>query len=96
MQINTVEGLLILDKANVHIDQTLRELIRKALDHYFVQVDKNMPPKNMYQMVIEAIEIPLLEATMAYTRNNQCQAAEILGISRNTLRKKLQQHNLLV
>jgi len=78
----------------LHTNKPLRKLIQKALESYFAHIDKDMPPKGVYQMVMEETEIPLLETTLAYTQGNQCQAAEILGISRSTLRKKLQQHNL--
>lgn len=81
------------DIASVH--KPLYTLIRTALDNYFAHLDKNMPPKNIYQMVMEEAEIPLLESTLAYTKGNQCLAAEILGISRSTLRKKLKQYRLL-
>jgi Fis family transcriptional regulator len=72
----------------------LRELIQIALERYFSHLDKNMPPKAVYQMVIEETEIPLFQATLAYTNGNQCQAAEILGISRSTLRKKIKHYHL--
>jgi Fis family transcriptional regulator len=46
-------------------------------------------------MVLQAVERPLLEAVMEWASNNQSQAADYLGINRNTLRKKLQQHGLI-
>jgi Fis family transcriptional regulator len=46
-------------------------------------------------MVIATVEKPLLEAVMMRAEGNQSHAAEMLGINRNTLRKKLQQHDLL-
>jgi len=46
-------------------------------------------------MVLQAIERPLLETVMEWASNNQSQAADYLGINRNTLRKKLQQHGLI-
>jgi Fis family transcriptional regulator len=46
-------------------------------------------------MVIATVEKPLLEAVMNRAEGNQSHAAEMLGINRNTLRKKLQQHDLL-
>lgn len=72
----------------------LRELVRKALENYFAHIDKNMPPREVYPLVLEEVEVPLLEATLAYTQGNQCQAADILGISRSTLRKKLRSYNV--
>jgi DNA-binding protein Fis len=76
------------------LQKPLRQLIKKALAHYFAHTDKQMPPKEVYRMVMEETEIPLLETTLAHTNGNRCKAADILGISRNTLGKKLKQYNL--
>jgi len=51
-------------------------------------------PQNVYDMVLQCIEIPLLETVMQHAKGNQSKAAEILGLNRNTLRKKLAQYNL--
>jgi Fis family transcriptional regulator len=45
-------------------------------------------------MVMAEVEAPLLETVMRYTRDNQSKAAELLGINRATLRKKLKQYHL--
>ncbi len=66
----------------------LRELIRQALMRYFKQLD-GAHPANLYELVLEEVELPLLEIVMEFTQGNQCKAAELLGISRGTLRKKL-------
>ncbi len=73
---------------------TLRECVENSLQHYLANLDGH-PPSNMYDMVLAEVEAPLLEVVMRHTRRNQCKAAEILGVSRGTLRKKLQQYNLL-
>ncbi len=83
------ERLFIQTEVNTSVKQPLRELVRRALEHYFAHLDQTMPPRQVYPLVLEEVEIPLLEATLAYTNGNQCQAADILGISRSTLRKKL-------
>ena len=49
----------------------------------------------MYDMILRVVEKPLLEVVMEQADGNQSQAAEWLGINRNTLRKKLQQHGLM-
>ena len=54
-----------------------------------------MSPQPIYDMVIDAVERPMLEVVMRQTSGNQLRASEILGINRNTLRKKLQLHGLL-
>lgn len=71
----------------------LRGSVEAALHHYFTQLGGH-DPANLYNMVLEEIEIPLLKAVLKYTRGNQCKAAIVLGISRGTLRKKIHQYHL--
>ncbi len=51
-------------------------------------------PADLYDMVVSQVEKPLLEIIMQRAENNQCRAAVMLGINRNTLRKKLRDHGL--
>lgn len=87
--------MTLSDQINAFNTQPLRELVRKSLDNYFAHMGKETPPKDVYGLVMNETEIPLLEATLAYTNGNQCEAAKILGISRSTLRKKLEKYHLL-
>ena len=73
---------------------SLKESVATAMADYFDQLD-GQPTRDLYQLVLEQVESPLLEAVMAYTRNNQSKAAEMLGLNRGTLRKKLKQYDLL-
>jgi Fis family transcriptional regulator len=73
--------------------QSLRNSVETALQHYFSQLG-GLDPANVYSMVLEQMEVPLLKAVLKYTRGNQCKAATVLGISRGTLRKKIHQYNL--
>ena len=57
----------------------------------FKTVDGELPPPGLYHRVLREIEGPLLAAAMAATRGNQIKAAEMLGLNRNTLRKKLRE-----
>ena len=66
----------------------LREQVRTALRNYFQQLNGH-GTNNLHQMVMAEVERPLMESAMEYTGGNQSRAAEILGISRSTLRKKL-------
>ena len=52
-------------------------------------------PNDLYKLVINEVELPLIEAVMAFTNKNQSQAANILGINRSTLRKKLKLFELI-
>jgi len=71
----------------------LRELVRQSLSAYLAELDGE-PPANLYQLVLTEMEIPLLKFVMQITNHNQTRAAEILGISRGNLRKKLSQYFL--
>jgi len=75
-------------------EHPLRHAVAHAMTDYFKRLDGHAPA-NVYQMVMEQIEVPLLKAIMHFTRGNQCKAAIILGISRGTLRKKLKQYGML-
>ncbi len=74
--------------------QTLRDAVEKALSNYFSQLDGEKI-SDVYKMVLSEVEAPLLEVTMRYTRDNQTQAANILGLNRGTLRKKLKENGML-
>ncbi len=75
--------------------QPLSACIRTALERYFADLDGHPPPTNLYELVMDEVEYPLLQAVMHYTRGNQSKAAAILGINRGTLRKRLEKHGLL-
>jgi len=61
---------------------------------YFAHLD-GQAVSNVYEMVLSEVEAPLLEVVMRNVMGNQCKAAELLGMSRGTLRKKLQQYGML-
>lgn len=72
----------------------IQEVILHSLQEYFKDLD-GQNPSNVYDMVMRAVEKPILMAAMEHAKNNQSLAAKILGINRNTLRKKLLMHKLL-
>jgi Fis family transcriptional regulator len=65
-----------------------------ALEQYFRDLDGEKPAA-IYDMVLRSVEKPMLEVVLAKAGDNQTLAAEMLGINRNTLRKKLTEHQLL-
>ena len=71
----------------------LRACVQGSLQRYLTDLN-GQRPTDMYKMVMQEVEMPLLETVMRYTQGNQCVAANILGINRNTLRKKLKQYGL--
>ena len=68
--------------------------VKRALDRYFKDLDGEAPA-GIYDMVIKTVERPMLEAVMRHADGKQTVAADMLGINRNTLRKKLSEHQLL-
>jgi Fis family transcriptional regulator len=73
---------------------SLDECIRDSLETYFRDLD-GTEPANLHDMLVKAVERPLLEVVMAQAQYNQSRAAQWLGLNRNTLRKKLLDHGLL-
>lgn len=99
MTTNTPEHLELEQKNSaaftvVRKNQPLHDSVRQALENYFSQ-PKNQNPSNLYDLILAEIEVPLLEAVMEYTRENQSRAAILLGLSRGTLRKKLKMYGML-
>ncbi|WP_444677313.1 DNA-binding transcriptional regulator Fis [Halomonas sp. E19] len=75
-------------------EQPLREAVDVAMRRYFDHLDGGTVT-DLYAMVMAEVEAPLMAAVMDYTQGNQTRAAEILGLNRGTLRKKLKQHDLI-
>lgn len=73
--------------------QTLSSAVHEALERYFEQLDGH-EPDDLYRMVMEEVERPLLQCVMHHCGGNQTRAAHYLGINRGTLRKKLKQYGL--
>ena len=77
-----------------HSSQYLRYSVAEAMQRYFADLD-GQDTRDLYELVMAEVEPPLLSAAMNYTRQNQSRTAEILGLNRGTLRKKLKQYDLL-
>jgi Fis family transcriptional regulator len=78
---------------NPPTSMTLDAAVRLNLESYFRDLE-GTTPHGLYDMVIKAVERPLLEIVLAQAEGNQSRAAEWLGINRNTLRRKLLEHKL--
>lgn len=74
-------------------ENELSTTVRKLMRQYFKDLDGEKP-SGIYNMVVNCVEKPLLEVVLAHAQGNQTRAAELLGINRNTLRKKMQEHGL--
>jgi Fis family transcriptional regulator len=75
-------------------NRPLRDYTEEALQKYFGDLNGHRPG-DLYEMVLGEVEEPLFKTVLDYTKGNQSVAAEILGINRATLRKKLRHYQLL-
>lgn len=76
------------------LDTSLSENVRRTLQEYLDSLDGH-DPSNVYRLIVDEVERPMLEVMMRYTHGNQSKAAQFMGINRATLRTKLKRHNLL-
>jgi Fis family transcriptional regulator, factor for inversion stimulation protein len=74
--------------------KNIEDSVRHSLDEYFKDLGKETP-HDLYNMMLTVFEKPMLEVVMRQAGNNQSKAAEWLGLNRNTLRKKLTEHQML-
>jgi Fis family transcriptional regulator len=72
----------------------IEECVRTSLEAYFRDL-RGTEPDGMYDMMVRVVEKPLLQVVMEQAEHNQSRAAVWLGLNRNTLRKKLTEHQLL-
>lgn len=75
-------------------DSTVYDCVRSSLERYFSDLD-GTEPANLHDMLVKAVELPLLQVVMEQAQQNQSRAAQWLGLNRNTLRKKLLDHKLI-
>ena len=75
--------------ANFDNRERLSESIAMHLQRFFASHGDELPAPGLYQRLLRELEVPLFEITLAATQGNQIRAAELLGINRNTLRKKI-------
>ena len=74
-------------------DNEMARYVRKAIEGYFKDLDGERA-RGVYDMVINSVEKPLLESVLTRVSGNQTHAAQMLGINRNTLRKKMKAHGI--
>lgn len=71
----------------------LSDAVKVSLEEYFSHLN-GQPPHPVYDMVLSCVEKPMIEYILHSVGGNQSKAAEILGLNRNTLRKKIAQYKL--
>ncbi|RUM97959.1 nitrogen regulation protein NR(I) [Pseudaminobacter arsenicus] len=72
-------------------DLSIGQAVEHYLQNYFASFAGDLPPAGLYQRILAEVEFPLVLASMTATRGNQIKAAELLGLNRNTLRKKIRE-----
>jgi two-component system nitrogen regulation response regulator GlnG len=77
------------EQASVAADEGLESAVERVLKRYFDAHDDLPPPPGLYDRVLREVEAPLIRLSLGATRGNQIQAAKMLGLNRNTLRKKI-------
>jgi two-component system, NtrC family, nitrogen regulation response regulator GlnG len=82
--------------ANSSDSEGLSDAVERHLAEYFLGFKDTLPPPGLYHRILREIEGPLIGAALAATRGNQIRAAELLGVNRNTLRKKVRDLELQV
>ena len=80
----------------VMAEESLSEAVDRHLSAYFAEFKGDLPPPGLYHRILREIEEPLIGAALSATRGNQIKAAELLGLNRNTLRKKIRDLDLRV
>ena len=74
--------------------ETLSQLVERKLASYFADDPGSAPPPALYDHLLDQLERPLFRMTLAATRGNQLRAAALLGLNRNTLRKKIEDRGM--
>ncbi|MCQ3943632.1 MAG: nitrogen regulation protein NR(I), partial [Alphaproteobacteria bacterium] len=75
---------------------SLSAAVERNLSKYFAGFQGSLPPPGLYHRILREIEYPLLSAALAATRGNQIRAADLLGVNRKTLRKKIRDLDIQV
>ena len=69
--------------------KSLTAMVEHYLTAHFAEYGERLPPAGLYDRVVQEVERPLIAISLAAARGNQIRAAQLLGVNRNTLRKKI-------
>ncbi len=88
---SVIEAQTTIQDIKQEQSQGLQDLVYNLVTN-FLATNKSKTIEDLYDMILQEVEPPLLQAVMEKRRGNQLQAAKMLGISRGTIRKKLQRY----
>lgn len=77
-------------------EESLQTAVLRHIDRYFKAHDGELPPPGVYDRLVREVERPLIQRTLVATHGNQLKAADVLGMNRNTLRKKIRELDIQV
>ncbi|MCF6305331.1 MAG: sigma-54 dependent transcriptional regulator, partial [Rhodobacteraceae bacterium] len=92
-ELNTTPNIVTENRSR---PQKLSQSIETHLKHYFALHGDNLPAPGLYNRIIQEVELPLIALALQATRGNQVKTADLLGINRNTLRKKIKELDIQV
>jgi len=79
-----------------HGDESLGAAVERNLARYFADHGDDLPPPGLHDRILREIERPMIAMCLTATKGNQIKAAELLGLNRNTLRKKIRDLDISV
>ncbi len=100
VDLSTIEAELATHVADTGaaaaVPDNLSGIVEEHLKRYFAMHGDAIPPAGLYQRILREVEFPLITLSLAATRGNQLRAADLLGLNRNTLRKKIRELDIPV
>jgi two-component system nitrogen regulation response regulator GlnG len=93
---NEIGPMAEVDPAPIATGDDIGGAMERHLSSYFGGYGGDLPPPGLYQRILKEVEVPLISAALGATRGNQIKAAELLGLNRNTLRKKIRELDIHV
>lgn len=90
-ELQSIRPVLAIRRGADQQTNGLSEAVERHLADYFASFGKSLPPPNLYDRILADIERPLFIAALAATHGNQIKAADLLGLNRNTLRKRIRE-----
>jgi two-component system nitrogen regulation response regulator GlnG len=90
------QPVIVASDGESRAEDTISAAMERHLTRYFADFGDNLPPPGLYHRILREVEHPLLAAALAATRGNQIRAADLLGVNRNTLRKKIRDLDIQV
>ncbi len=93
LNVSALSTTTTIQQTEQTVQKPLRDSVNQALRNYLAQLN-GQDVDDLYELVLAEVEAPMLDVIMQYTRGNQTRAANMMGINRGTLRKKLKKYGM--